>query len=474
MAITRGTKASGGTDFVSGFTILADEMNTDLNTAFSGVNNVTIADANVTAGANIDPSKIGDFSATDPEYQTTAAPAARADGTDYTIITTSKPTDLEGEIARFRYLFLQAFGNVIGTTGNLAADQWYSMFGKGTMMATGFMLPTLLAAAPTGWILADDGSIGDATSGATTRADKDTRELYNLLWNKYVDGICPVTGGRGANSTADFDAHKPLFLPPFCGRVLGVAGTAGTSVNFMDSLSGTNGTIGTTPKVGTSSSVFFIHYALSSATDNIYNGYKIRFTSGALSGTEQTISAYDGNLHQVTVGSAFGGTPAAGVSYVIYPADNSHLLLPYNTSPAGNASLNGYTLVLTAGTGGGQTKNIVGYTSDARLLTISGTFSPNPDHTTQYAIKTKPTIRAVGALSGAELHFPMLDTMATHRHSSAMDSQGSGNSHTVMTSIPGSTGDNDTSTDGALVAMGNGTSISNMQPTFFCNWIVKL
>lgn len=75
-----------------------------------------------------------------------------------------------------------------------------------------------------GYVYMNDGTIGSATSGATTRANQDTFPLYNLLWNNIVDTWCPVTGGRGANAIADFVANKPMALPRQLGRVLAAAG----------------------------------------------------------------------------------------------------------------------------------------------------------------------------------------------------------------------------------------------------------
>jgi len=70
------------------------------------------------------------------------------------------------------------------------------------------------------WVLMDDGSIGDASSGATTRANADTLNLYTLLWNNLADTYAPVSSGRGATAAADYAAHKTLTLPRTVGRAL--------------------------------------------------------------------------------------------------------------------------------------------------------------------------------------------------------------------------------------------------------------
>ncbi len=89
---------------------------------------------------------------------------------------------------------------------------------------TGDTKLTLKTVADNGWVIADDGTIGNAGSGATTRANADCAELYSLVWDKIPDSLAPVTGGRGGSASADFAAQKAMKLPRTLGRVLGVAG----------------------------------------------------------------------------------------------------------------------------------------------------------------------------------------------------------------------------------------------------------
>lgn len=89
---------------------------------------------------------------------------------------------------------------------------------------TGDVFQSLRSSAPSGWIKFDDGTIGDGSSGATTRANVDCEDLYTLIWNGVSDTYAPVSGGRGANAAADWAAHKPIQLLKACGRALAVAG----------------------------------------------------------------------------------------------------------------------------------------------------------------------------------------------------------------------------------------------------------
>ena len=113
-------------------------------------------------------------------------------------------------------------GNVThngGLTVNGAMDGTYAPW------STGDVKLTIKTAADTGWIMCDDGTIGDASSGATTRANADTSALFTLLWNNVSDTYAAVSGGRGASASADFAAHKTIALTKMLGRALALSGS---------------------------------------------------------------------------------------------------------------------------------------------------------------------------------------------------------------------------------------------------------
>jgi hypothetical protein len=60
---------------------------------------------------------------------------------------------------------------------------------------TGVVQDYIGTTAPTGWVLAW-GTIGNATSAATNRANADTSALFTLIWNSWADAQAPVSGGR--------------------------------------------------------------------------------------------------------------------------------------------------------------------------------------------------------------------------------------------------------------------------------------
>lgn len=126
-------------------------------------------------------------------------------------------------------------GDLAVATARIAAA-----FGAG--FSTGDVKPTYKAVADAGWVLMDDGTIGNGASGATTRANADTVALFTLLWNNTIDANCAVSGGRGANAAADYAANKTIALPKMKGRALAAAGTgAGLSARALAKAAGVEG-----------------------------------------------------------------------------------------------------------------------------------------------------------------------------------------------------------------------------------------
>lgn len=89
---------------------------------------------------------------------------------------------------------------------------------------TGDLKWTWKTTADSGWIMVDDGTIGDGSSGASNRANADTSALYTLIWTNFANAEAAVSSGRGASASADFAAHKTIALPKALGRAIGVAG----------------------------------------------------------------------------------------------------------------------------------------------------------------------------------------------------------------------------------------------------------
>ena len=92
------------------------------------------------------------------------------------------------------------------------------------LFSTGDVKLTLKTAADSGWVLMNDGTIGNASSGGTSRANADSESLFTLLWTNTLDAWCAVSTGRGASAAADFAANKTIALPKALGRALAVYG----------------------------------------------------------------------------------------------------------------------------------------------------------------------------------------------------------------------------------------------------------
>jgi microcystin-dependent protein len=92
------------------------------------------------------------------------------------------------------------------------------------MLSTGDFKLTLKTTADAGYVMCDDGTIGNVSSGATTRANADCQALYTLIWNNVSDTYAPVTSGRGASASADWAAQKPMALTKMLGRAIAISG----------------------------------------------------------------------------------------------------------------------------------------------------------------------------------------------------------------------------------------------------------
>ena len=126
----------------------------------------------------------------------------------------------------------------IGTIG--PPMKWTNVDIPQTAWTTGDVKATYKTAADAGWVMMNDGTIGDGSSGANTRANPDTQPLFNLLWANTADapwcvmyaagGFTP--SGRGASAAADWAAHRHISLPKALGRVFASAGWGAGLSNF--------------------------------------------------------------------------------------------------------------------------------------------------------------------------------------------------------------------------------------------------
>lgn len=83
---------------------------------------------------------------------------------------------------------------------------------------TGDMIFSPIAGLRTDWVRANAKTIGSSSSGASERANADCQALFQWLWGNFTDAICPVTGGRGGTSLADWNANKRIATFDMRGR----------------------------------------------------------------------------------------------------------------------------------------------------------------------------------------------------------------------------------------------------------------
>ena len=92
----------------------------------------------------------------------------------------------------------------------------------------GLVCMTYRAIAPAGWVLLPQNNdilgphIGNATSGATIRANADCADLFAALWAHPATQLYSSGGatlGKGGSAAEDFANNRALSFPPYGGRV---------------------------------------------------------------------------------------------------------------------------------------------------------------------------------------------------------------------------------------------------------------
>ena len=304
-------------------------------------------------------------------------------------------------------LVITTFANgVIRTVDNINVVGSSSSGGGGgvspaTDIPPGFMLSAHTTGAIAGWVRANGMSIGNAVSGATERADDDTKELFKVLWGK--DQSLAVSGGRGANADADFSAGKRIDLPDYRGRIaVGLDGMGNALANILTAgvmTSGTGNAIGS--KGGVSS--------VTLTADQI----PTHNHSGTLASTE-------GAHTHTGVGDSNGahthtGTTASGGNHTHTITDPAHS----HTEKSVNVSMSG------GFAGGGFFSTVVGVgvsQVDSGAARTGIVINEAAAHTHTMTSDS----------SGAHTHVLTLQSAGQHTHSITVPNFGGGAAHTNM------------------------------------------
>lgn len=106
----------------------------------------------------------------------------------------------------------------------------------GSAMPVGSVMGMMRLTAPTGWLVHDNKTIGNASSGGTARANADTQALFEFLW-AFDNSVIPIytsagaLSTRGASAAADFAANKRIALSASAGGHFNEAWTPSQTVD---------------------------------------------------------------------------------------------------------------------------------------------------------------------------------------------------------------------------------------------------
>jgi microcystin-dependent protein len=260
--------------------------------------------------------------------------SAKGDGTDATLVrpsnwnavhTTSMATGkLIGRqsagTGAFEEITLSAY-----MASLLAAADAPTLSGLLGLFTTGDVKWTFNQTAPAGWLAVTAvGTIGDASSSATLRANADCQALFTMLY-ALSDTIAPVPGGRGANAAADWAAHKQITIPQLVGRAPIGAGSAGSGTSARTlgfQLGEENHTLGASEIPSLSGTTDGAHTSSASFWVNSANG-----------------QLGNSSIFSYTNSTAINNSPNGGVQIAMTVAIPS-LSVTVNTSGGGNSHNN--------------------------------------------------------------------------------------------------------------------------------------
>lgn len=233
--------------------------------------------------------------------------------------------------------------------GSIAPDQEFQTYdaidGNVDTARTGDIRTSITQLTLPGWVPMNNGTIGNASSNATTRAAPDTFPLFDLLWN-IGSTLTPMytsanaAQARGATSIADYTANHHIALTKSLGQLMtGTTNSNIASQAFTTSIaSATDITVTNASQFGTgtpvlisgspppglnSGAVYFSIFVsatamrLATTLPNAMAGTAISFTAAAGSGTVQSyavpLGTADGeSTHTLTTGELATHTHALG------------------------------------------------------------------------------------------------------------------------------------------------------------------
>lgn len=218
-----------------------------------------------------------------------------------------------------------------------------------------------------GWVPMDDGTIGNSTSNANSRANTDAWPLFNLIWTQFngsvgLQALAPMytsTGtptAYGANAYADWSANNQISLTRSLGRALvGTAANLPVSQVFLTSHVSSN-----TILTVASSAQFYtgVPVQLVNTGGALPTGFFTGITYYAIRATSTTIQIAQ------TAELAIAGTPltfsadGSGTNTIFVP---DYMIGQFLGEPFGRTGSTGYPGVVTIGSASLNTQSAITY-----------------------------------------------------------------------------------------------------------------
>lgn len=266
-----------------------------------------------------------------------------------------------------------------------------------TAIPSGFIADYVGTSAPTGWVRGNGRTIGNASSGATERANADTETLYTLLWNSFSNSVLAIQDSagsatsRGASAAIDYAANKRLPLPDYRGRVRvgldAMGNSAAGRIGTIITSSTTNGATGGSETVTLSISQIPSHdhglgshthaISITSGVESNDHTHTLIATTSIQTGTHTHTGTTDsGGIHTHTYQvAAFSGTNAGA-------GGNS---LASGTSTSTTGSDGAHTHAFTTGVDSGSHTHSINAATTGRSLAhthlVSGTSGASSGNT---------------------------------------------------------------------------------------------
>ncbi|RTL52894.1 MAG: hypothetical protein EKK40_07025 [Bradyrhizobiaceae bacterium] len=205
-----------------------------------------------------------------------------------------------------------------------------------TVFQTGDVMWLDVQGTRSGWVRENGRTLGNATSGATERANSDVQALFVWLWGKYSDTLCPVSTGRGGDGLSDFNAGKTIQLLDKRGNSIGGLDDMGNSAaGLYASAPVVSGGVTTPGSVvgGNTSTLVTGNLPPYTPSGSITDG-PIAFPAGTLAGTSSANFGGEGSgqairssasMSATQSGTTFTGTPQGGTSTPVSVAQRTSL-----------------------------------------------------------------------------------------------------------------------------------------------------